>query len=125
MNEYLDHEGANAPKSSPGTSTPSAARWTLWASTSIRRHTCEPTSRRWGLRWSRRPTSYPHMASPWLTIGPECIYWGVRNVCDVWKAPAIYITENGCSSDDVVNAPGRIEDIDRVMYLRNHLTSNT
>jgi beta-glucosidase len=62
------------------------------------------------------------MASPWLTIGPECIYWGVRNVCDVWKAPAIYITENGSSSDDVVNAEGRIEDIDRVMYLRNHLT---
>jgi len=68
------------------------------------------------------PTSYPHMASPWLTLGPECIYWGVRNVCDIWNVPAIYITENGTSSDDVLTPAGRVEDVDRVMYLRNHLT---
>jgi beta-glucosidase len=68
------------------------------------------------------PASYPHMASPWLTIGPECIYWAVRNVSELWKPPALYITENGCSSDDVINADGRIDDTDRVMYLRNHLT---
>ena len=48
----------------------------------------------------------------------------VRNVCDIWKAkvPAIYITENGTSSDDVLTPDGRVEDTDRVMYLRNHLT---
>jgi beta-glucosidase len=70
------------------------------------------------------PTSYPHMASPWLQLGPECIYWGVRNVCDIWKdkVPGIYITENGTSSDDVLTPAGRVEDVDRVMYLRNHLT---
>jgi beta-glucosidase len=70
------------------------------------------------------PTSYPHMFSPWISLGPECIYWGVRNVCDIWKdkVPAMYITENGTSSDDVLTADGRVEDIDRVMYLRNHLT---
>jgi beta-glucosidase len=70
------------------------------------------------------PTSYPHMFSPWINVGPECIYWGVRNVCDIWKekVPAIYITENGTSSDDVLTPDGRVEDVDRVMYLRNHLT---
>jgi beta-glucosidase len=70
------------------------------------------------------PTSYPHMFSPWINVGPECIYWGVRNVCDIWKekVPAMYITENGTSSDDVLTADGRVEDVDRVMYLRNHLT---
>jgi beta-glucosidase len=66
--------------------------------------------------------SYPRMASPWLTIGPECIYWAVRNVSEIWNPPAIYITENGCSADDVVTPAGRIEDTERVMYLRNHLT---
>jgi beta-glucosidase len=66
--------------------------------------------------------SYPHMASEWLAIGPECIYWAVRNVVDLWKVPAIYITENGCSADDVLTPEGRIEDTDRIMYLRNHLT---
>ena len=34
----------------------------------------------------------------------------------------IYITENGCSSDDKVAADGHIYDTDRVMYLRNYLT---
>jgi beta-glucosidase len=67
-------------------------------------------------------SSYPHMASPWLTIGPECIYWAIRNVSELWHPPALYITENGCSADDVLTAEGRIEDTDRVMYLRNHIT---
>ena len=62
------------------------------------------------------------MASPWLAVGPECIYWAVRNVCELWHPQAVYITENGCSADDVVTPDGRIEDTDRVMYLRNHLT---
>ena len=68
------------------------------------------------------PASYPHMASPWINLGPECIYWGVRNVAEIWKPKALYITENGTSSDDVLSAAGRVEDVDRVMYLRNHLT---
>jgi len=47
----------------------------------------------------------------------------VRNVCEIWNPRAVYITENGCSSTDVVTASGRIEDTDRVMYLRNHLAN--
>ena len=69
-----------------------------------------------------RPTSFPHMPSPWLFVGPEVLYWAVRNVSDIWKPKELFITENGCSSDDVVNSKGKIEDTDRVMYLRNHLT---
>ena len=69
-----------------------------------------------------RQTSYPRMASPWIAVGPEVMYWAVRNVSDLWHPKALYITENGCSADDVMTADGRIEDTDRVMYLRNHLT---
>jgi beta-glucosidase len=68
------------------------------------------------------PSSFPRMASSWLYIGPEVIYWAVRNVSEIWKPRALYITENGCSSNDVLTADGRIEDTDRLMYLRNHLT---
>ncbi len=75
-----------------------------------------------GYSVENRPTSYPHMASPWLFIGPEAIYWAVRNVSEIWKPPALYITENGCSSDDVLSAEGRVDDTDRVMFLRNYLT---
>jgi beta-glucosidase len=68
------------------------------------------------------PASYPHMASSWLTIGPEALYWGPRNVAKLWKVKEIYITENGCSSSDVPAADGIVYDTDRVMYLRNYLS---
>jgi beta-glucosidase len=75
-----------------------------------------------GYKVEQRQTSAPHMASNWLFIGPEVIYWAVRNVGDIWKPKAMYITENGCSADDVL-MNGRVDDTDRVMYLRNHLTN--
>jgi beta-glucosidase len=68
------------------------------------------------------PPSFPHMASPWLFVGPEALYWGPRHVAKIWKANEIYITENGCSSSDVPAKDGIVYDTDRVMYLRNYLT---
>lgn len=68
------------------------------------------------------PSSYPHMLSPWLTVGPEALYWGPKLVHEVWHPKAMYITENGCSSADEVAADGQIYDTDRVMYFRNYLT---
>ena len=68
------------------------------------------------------PASYPHMLSPWLTIGPEALYWGPHHMAKLWKTKAIYITENGCSSSDVPAADGVVYDTDRVMYLRNYLS---
>jgi beta-glucosidase len=75
-----------------------------------------------GYAVDRRPTSYPRMASPWLFVGPEVMYWAVRSVTELWSPKAIYITENGCSGEDFQDAAGRIEDTDRVMFLRNYLT---
>jgi beta-glucosidase len=68
------------------------------------------------------PASYPHMISPWLSIGPEALYWGPRHVNKIWGAKEIYITENGCSSSDIPAADGKVYDTDRVMYLRNYLS---
>ena len=119
---YLQREGANAPKVEPGDMkaisspldfiglnvyTPDYVR----ADGSPAGYVIEP-----------RPASYPHMASPWINIGPEVLYWAIRNPTDIWKTKELYITENGCSSDDVIASNGHIEDTDRVMYLRNHLT---
>ena len=67
------------------------------------------------------PESYPHMASPWLNIGPEGLYWAARHVAEIWKVKEIYVTENGCSSSDVLTADGQVYDTDRVMFLRNYL----
>ena len=122
MDAYIQHLGPNAPKVEPGDfkaigSPLDFVGLNIYTPTYVRAdHSA------WGFSVEPAPASYPHMASPWLTIGPECIYWGVRNVCELWKPPAVYITENGCSSDDVLTPEGRVEDTDRVMYLRNHLT---
>ncbi|HEY6222926.1 MAG TPA: family 1 glycosylhydrolase, partial [Gemmatimonadales bacterium] len=68
------------------------------------------------------PASYPHMASPWLFIGPEVLYWGPHHVAKLWNVAEIYVTENGCSSSDVPAADSQVYDTDRVMFLRNYLT---
>lgn len=68
------------------------------------------------------PWSFPHMASSWLTIGPEALYWAPKLVQRTWNVRELYVTENGCSSSDVPAADGRIDDSDRIMYLRSCLT---
>jgi beta-glucosidase len=68
------------------------------------------------------PSSYPHMFSPWLNVGPEGIYWGPKLVHEVWKVKEMYITENGASSSDHLTPEGKVYDTDRVMFLRNYLT---
>jgi beta-glucosidase len=122
IDSYLEREGPNAPKVEPGDmkaigSPVDFIGLNVYTPTYVR---ADGSAK--GYSIEKPQASYPHMASEWLTLGPECIYWAVRNVCDVWKPPAIYITENGCSADDVRTPAGRIEDTDRVMYLRNHLT---
>jgi len=123
IDEYLHHEGANAPHAEPDDfkaigSPLDFVGLNVYTPTYVR-----ADSSPLGFAVEQAPASYPHMASPWLAIGPECIYWAVRNVSELWKVPAIYITENGCSSDDVLTPAGRVDDTDRVMYLRNHLTN--
>jgi len=67
------------------------------------------------------PSSFPHMSSPWLRIGPETAYWVPKLAAKIWNLKSIYITENGTSSDDKMTPDGKVHDLDRVMYLRNYL----
>ncbi len=68
------------------------------------------------------PVSYPRMESPWLTLGPETLYWAPRQVANLWNVKEIYITENGTSAADQPDDRGMVYDVDRIMYLRNYLT---
>ena len=120
--EYLQYTGAAAPKAEEGDMKAIGSLLDFVGLNIYNPSYVRASAGPMGFEMERQPSSYPHMFSPWLTLGPECIYWGVRNVCDIWKPKAIYITENGTSSDDTLTPDGRIEDIDRVMYLRNHLT---
>jgi beta-glucosidase len=119
---YLEEAGANAPKVEPGDMKIIGSPLDFVGLNVYTPDYVRADSSPLGYVVEKRPSSFPHMASDWLYIGPEVIYWAVRNVSEVWKPRVLYITENGCSSDDVLTADGRIEDTDRVMYLRNHLT---
>ena len=67
------------------------------------------------------PESYPRMHMPWLYFGPQLLYWAPRLVKEVWNVSEVYITENGCAADDRLNLKGEVEDLDRVMFLREYL----
>jgi beta-glucosidase len=119
---YLQREGANAPKVEAGDMKIVGSPLDFVGLNVYTPDYVRADGSPAGYVVEKRPSSFPRMASDWLYIGPEAIYWTVRNVSDIWKPKALYITENGCSSDDVIDANGQIEDTDRVMYLRNHLT---
>ena len=120
---YLESEGANAPKVEPGDLKAIGSRLDFVGMNVYTPNYVRADGSAKGYVVEAMQSTFPTMASPWLYLGPECIYWAVRNVHSLWKPPALYITENGCSADDVVRADGRIEDTERVMYLRNHLTN--
>jgi len=119
---YLQREGANAPKAEPGDMQAIGSPLDFVGLNVYRPEYVRADGSAAGYEVVPHQTSAPHMASPWLLIGPEVIYWAIRNTSEIWKPKALYITENGCSADDTVAGDGRIEDTDRVMYLRNHLT---
>ena len=119
---YLTAAGADAPKVQAGDmaaigSPIDFVALNIYPPTDVK---ADPSAPRGYTPLPHLPSS-PRMASPWLYVGPEVAYWGVRAVSELWKPKAIYISENGCSADDPVNASGLIDDSDRIMYLRNYL----
>ena len=65
---------------------------------------------------------HPKMSTAWLTVGPEALYWAPKLVQSLWNAKEIFITENGCATDDVLADDGKVYDTDRIMFLRACLT---
>ena len=119
---YLRREGANAPQVEAGDMKIIGSPLDFVGLNAYTPEYVRADASPAGYAIEPRQSSYPHMASPWLYIGPEVLYWAIRNVSEIWQPRTLYITENGCSADDVVTAEGRVEDTDRLMYLRNHLT---
>ncbi len=120
--EYLEREAANAPKIEPGDMDIIGSPLDFVGLNVYQPEYARADGSKAGYVVDRRPSSYPRMASPWLFVGPEAMYWAVRSVTELWNPKTIYITENGCSAEDYQDAAGRIEDTDRVMFLRNYLT---
>lgn len=122
IDSYLASAGANAPKMQAGDmaaigSPLDFVALNIYTPTFVKADASDP---RGYTPLPHLPQS-PRMASPWLYVGPEAAYWGVRAVSELWKPKAIYISENGTSADDTLNKSGLVDDSDRIMYLRNYL----
>jgi beta-glucosidase len=65
--------------------------------------------------------SHPRTAASWQYIGPEALYWAPRNVHKIWNVKEIYISENGCATEDDPGANGFVRDSDRIMFIRAYL----
>jgi len=66
-----------------------------------------------------RPAGFPLTAMKW-PLTPEALYWGPRFFHQRYGLP-IYITENGCSMNDWIDADGRVPDFQRIDYHRRYL----
>lgn len=116
---YLKKEGVNAPKVKDGDMAIIGSPLDFVALNIYSPEWARSADNDEGYVTIPKPASFPRMASPWLHVGPEVAYWGVRHTSELWSPKTIYISENGASADDkLIN--GRIDDIDRVMYLRNY-----
>jgi beta-glucosidase len=119
---YLEREGADAPKVRSGDMAIVGSPLDFVGLNVYQPEYARADGSKAGYAVERRPASFPRMASPWLFVGPEAIYWAVRSVSELWHPKTLFITENGCSGEDHQELDGRIEDTDRVMFLRNYLT---
>jgi beta-glucosidase len=50
------------------------------------------------------------------------LYWASKFVQSLWGAKEIFITENGCATEDELAADGNVYETDRIMVLRAYLT---
>lgn len=121
IDEYLTQEGANAPKVQPGDMEAIASPLDFLALNIYAPEWVRADASPKGYATIPHIPSSPRMASPWLIVGPEVAYWGVRQVSELWKPKVLYISENGASADDPLTN-GRVDDADRVMYLRNYVS---
>lgn len=120
IDEYLQQEGANAPKVQAGDMAAIGSPLDFLSLNIYAPEWVRADSGPKGYAHIPHIPSSPRMASPWLVVGPEVAYWGVRQVSELWGPKTLYISENGASADDPIDH-GRIDDADRVMYLRNYV----
>ncbi|MGC2638963.1 MAG: GH1 family beta-glucosidase [Acidobacteriaceae bacterium] len=124
--KYLRHLGADAPHFTPEELKIISSPLDFWGLNCYTTQEVVPADSADGYLVVPRPATYPHMASEWLFVAPPALYWTPKLMTSLWNLKKIYITENGCSSADVLrrdgpNGEGRVLDSDRVQYLRSYL----
>ncbi len=66
------------------------------------------------------PPALPRTSMGWI-VDPTGLHELLRWVSAQAPGLPLFITENGCAADDYVDPEGRVNDVERVAYLREHL----
>lgn len=69
---------------------------------------------------SAKKRNVPFTEMGW-EVYPQCIYHILKNLNSIPELPPIIITENGAAFADVVEADGRINDVQRKKYYEDHI----
>ncbi|HEX4309009.1 MAG TPA: GH1 family beta-glucosidase [Acidobacteriaceae bacterium] len=124
---YLESLGADAPHFTPDELKIIASPLDFLGINVYTTQEVVPSDSPTGFESVPRPSTYPHASSEWLYFNPQALYWTPKLVSSLWGVQHMYITENGYSSNDILekdpqHPDGRVLDSDRVNYLRNYLT---
>jgi beta-glucosidase len=122
LNSYLNEMGKDAPQFTPEDMKTIGAPLDFVGLNCYYPYNVRADKSPAGYAVVQHPSSYPHMSSEWLYIGPQILYWGPRHLSEIWGVKDVLITENGCSAADPRSPDGSVYDTDRVMFLRNYLT---
>lgn len=68
------------------------------------------------------PTWQPKTAMGWDVV-PEGLARILEFIAANWPVKGLYVTENGAAYDDAVVRDGRIHDMDRIEYYREHIAA--
>ncbi|NOX97188.1 MAG: beta-glucosidase [Nitrospirae bacterium] len=68
------------------------------------------------------PEDHPKTTMGW-PINPDCIYYALKFPREKYDIPKLYVSENGCALNDVISEEGKVYDISRIHYLRDHFAS--
>ena len=122
IDSYLSAQGKDAPKVQAGDMEAIGSPLDFLSLNVYTSNTVRAAATPGGYEILPHLANSPRMASPWLYMTPEALYWSIRTVSELWQPKKLYISENGCSADDPVAPDGKVYDADRVTYLRNYIT---
>ena len=66
------------------------------------------------------PQGYPRTGVDWQPVVPQALYWGPKFLHERYGLP-IYITENGCSTRDLISLDGKVHDPQRIDLVHRYL----
>jgi beta-glucosidase len=75
-----------------------------------------------GSNWGALPPGTKTTGMGWA-IEPDGLFEMLAELRDHYGNPAVYVTENGASFPDRVGPSGRVEDSERIAFLRDHIAA--